>query len=163
MSHSLFRWQLLCGCLLTIGTRLVILLLDDVGPVHCFSVSLEVIEGDCLELLGFPFFQVFFGELVLYVKPQGGMCSHIVPPKSCAVGHPHINVPDEGVGQLARLTEAALIQMVSHVILPKLQEHGHPGPHHWAAHANIFLVGARRDQWQFPLHGHHCLDVFQRV
>ena len=163
MSHSSFRQQLLCGYLLTIGMCLVILLLDDTGPVHFFSVPLEVIEGSCPELLGFPFFQVFIGKLVPYVEPQGGVCSHIVPPKSHAVGHPHVNVPDEGVGQLARLTEAALIQMASHVILPKLQEHGHPGPHHWAAHANIFVVGAQRNQWQFSSHGHHRLDVFQRA
>ena len=156
-----FRRQLLCGCLLTISTCLVILLLDDAGPVHCFSVSLEVIEGDCPELLGFPFFQVFLGELVPYVEPQGGVCSHIVPPKLCAVGHPHINVPDEGVGQIARLLKVAPIQMASIVILPKLQEHGHPGPHRWAAHTNIFIVGAQRNQWQFPSHGHRCLDVFQ--
>ena len=79
------------------------------GPVHCFSVSLEVIEGNCPELLGFPFFQVFLSKLVPYVEPQGGVCSHIVPPKSRAVGHPHVNVPDEGVGQLAHLTEVAPI------------------------------------------------------
>ena len=145
-SRSSFRWQLLFGCLLTIGMCLVVLLLDDAGPEHCFSVPLEVIEGSCLELLGFPFFQVFLGELVPYVEPQGGVCSHIVPPKLRTVGHPHINVPDEGVGQLAHLTKVAPIQMASHVILPKLQEHGHPGPHRWAAHANIFVVGARRNQ-----------------
>ena len=163
MSRSLFSWQLLCGCLLTIGACLVVLLLDDVGPVHCFSVSLEVIEGGCPELLGFPFFQMFLGELVLYVKPQGGVCSHIVPPKLHAVGHPHVNVLDEGVGQFTQLTEVAPIQMASHVILPKLQEHGHPGPHHWEAHVNIFVVGTRRNQWQFPSHGHRCLDIFQCV
>ena len=117
----------------------------------------------CPELLGFPFFQVFLGELVPYVEPQGGMCSHIVPPKSRAVGHPQVNVPDEGVGQLTRLMEVAPIQMASHMILPKLQEHGHPGPHRWAAHANIFVVGARRNQWQFPSRGHRRLDVFQRA
>ena len=163
MSCPSFRRQLLCGCLLTIGACLVILLLDDAGPVHCLSVSLEVIEGNYPEFLGFPFFQVFLGELVPYVEPQGGVCSHIVPPKSRAVGHPHVNVPDEGVGQLARLMEAAPIQMASHVILPKLQEHGHPGPHRWAAYANIFVMGARRNQWQFPSHGRRCLDVFQRA
>ena len=119
-SRSSFRWQLLCGCLLTISACLVVLLLDDAGHVNCFSVSLQVIEGDCLEILGFPFFQVFLGELVPYVEPQGGVCSHIVPPKSCAVGHPHVNVSDEGVGQIAHLMEAAPIQMASHVILPKL-------------------------------------------
>ena len=163
MSCSSFRWQLLCDCLLTIGACLVVLLLDNAGPVHCFSVSLEVIEGDCPALLGYPFFQVFLSELVPYVKPQGGMHSHIVPPKSRAVRQPHINVPDEGVGQITRLMEEAPIQMASHVILPKLQEHGHQGPYHWAGHANIFIVGARRNQWQFPLDGHHRLDVFQRA
>ena len=160
-SHLSFGWQLLCGCLLTIGTCLVILSLDDVGPVHCFSVLFEVIEGSHLELLGFPFFQVFFGELVSYVEPQGGVHSHIVPPKSHAVGHPHVNVPYEYVGQLTHLTEAAPIQMASHVILPKLQEHGHPGPHHFAVHTNVFVMGAWRNQWQFPSHGHRHLDVFQ--
>ena len=80
-------------------------------------------------------------------------CVAIVPPKSRAVGHPHINVPDEGVGQLAHLMEAAPILMASHVILQKLQEHGHPGPHRWAAHENIFVVGARRKQCQFPSEG----------
>ena len=163
MSRLSFRQQLLCSCLLTISACLVVLLLDDMGPVHCFSVSLEVIEGGCPELLGFPFFQVFLGELVPYVKPQGGVCSHKVPPKSRALGHPHINVLDEGVGQLTRLTEAAPIQIVSHVILPKLQEHGHPGPNHWAAHENIFIVGTQRNQWQFPSHGHRHLDVFQHA
>ena len=106
---------------------------------------------------------MFFGKLVPYVELQGGVCSYIVPPKSHAVGHPHINVPDEGVGQLACLMEAAPIQMASHVILPKLQEHGHPGPDRWAAHMNIFVVGTQRNQWQFPSHGHHHLDVFQRA
>ena len=73
------------------------------------------------------------------------MCSNIVPPKLGAVGHPHVNVPDEGVGQIARLMEAAPIQMASHVILSKLQEHGHPGAHHWAAHVNIFVVEVSQD------------------
>ena len=142
-------------------TSLFVLLFDDTGPVHCFSVSLKVIEGDCPGLLGFPFFQVFLSEPVPYVEPQGGMCSHIVPPKSHAVGHPHVNVPDEGIGQITHLMEAAPIQMVSHAILPKLQEHGHPGPHRWAAHTNIFVVGAQRNQYQFPSHGHRHLDIFQ--
>ena len=47
--------------------------------------------------------------LVPYVEPQGGMHRHIVLPKLRAVGHPHVNVLDEYVGQLARLTEAAPI------------------------------------------------------
>ena len=158
-SCSLFRRQLLCSCLLTIRACLVVLLLDDAG----LSVSLEVIEGNCPEFLGFPFFQVFLGELVPYVEPQGGVCSPTVLTKLHAVGHPHVDVPDEGVGQLARLMEAAPIQMASHVILPKLQEHGHPGPHRWAAHMNIFVVGTRRNQWQFPSHGRHHLDIFQGV
>ena len=161
MSHSSFRRQLLCSYLLTIGACLVILPLDDAGPVDYFSVSLEVIEGSGPALLGFPFLQVFLCELVSHVEPQGGVCSHIAPTESRTVGHPYVNVPDQGVGQITHLMEAASIQMTGHVILPKLQEHGHPGQHHRAAHVNIFIVGARRDQWQLPPYRHHRLDEFE--
>ena len=162
-SHSSFRQQLLCCCLLTVGACLVILPLDDAGPVDYFSVSLEVAEGGRPALLDLPFLQVFLCELVPHVEPQGGMRSHIAPSKLHTVGHPHVNVPNQGGCQTTSLAKAASIQMVSHVVLPKLEEHSHPGPHRWAVHSNILVVGTRRNQWQFPPYGHRRLDEFKSV
>ena len=56
--------------------------------------------------------------------------------------------------------EMTSIQVVSCMVLPILEEHGHPGSHHWATHTNVLKVGARGNQWQFPSYRHHCLREF---
>ena len=46
------------------------------------------------------------------------------------------------------------------MVLPILEEHGHPGPHCWATHTNVLKVGAHGNQWQFLSYRHHCLHEF---
>ena len=78
----MLRQQLLHGCLLAVGDCLVFLLLDDVGLVDDFSVSLEVAKGAHPALLSLPFLYVFLHKLVSQVEPQRGMRSHVTPSKS---------------------------------------------------------------------------------
>ena len=70
---------------------------------------------------------------------------------------PGVDIPDEGGSQVTDLTELTTLQVMSHVILPVLKENGHPRPHRWAAYKDVLGVAARRDQWQFPSEGCHCL------
>ena len=46
------------------------------------------------------------------------------------------------------------------MVLPKLEEHGHPGPHYWATHMDVLEMGAHGNQWQFPSLRRHCLHEF---
>ena len=69
MGHLSFRHQLFHGSLPTVGHLLVVLPLDKVCPVNNLGVMLKVAEGACQGLLGFPFRVMFFGELVVHVRP----------------------------------------------------------------------------------------------
>ena len=55
---------------------------------------------------------------------------------------PRVNIWDQGGSQITGLTETTSVQVASHMVLPKLEEHGHPGPHCWAMHMNVLKVGA---------------------
>ena len=44
----------------------------------------------------------------------------VAPAESCTVGHPHVDILDEGVGQVAHLAKASAKEVSSHVVLPEL-------------------------------------------
>ena len=72
-------------------------------------------------------------------------------------------VATTGGCQIIGLMEMTSVQVVSRMVLPILEEHGHPGPHCWAMHTNVLEVGACGNQWQFPSYRHHCLHEFGRA
>ena len=49
------------------------------------------------------------------------------------------------------------------MVLPILEEHGHPSPHCWAMHTDVLEVGACGNQWQFSSYRHRCLHEFGRA
>ena len=50
-------------------------------------------------------------KLIPYVKPQDGVPCHILPSKSHAMGHQHVDVTDEGpvVDQLNKIDEKIVV------------------------------------------------------
>ena len=109
MGCLLLRQQLLHGCFPAVGNSLIVLSLDKACSVDDFSVMLEVVEMVHQGLLGFPFSEVFFNELVSYIEPQCGVGGHVAPSKLSSVRQPRVDVTNQGVGQVTGLAEAPSI------------------------------------------------------
>ena len=103
------KWQFLCGGLLAVSAFLGVLLTDDTVPVDDLRLALEVIQASLL------YFWVSHSS-----RSQNNMPRNIGPAKSCTVGHPHVDIPDEGAGQVAHLAKASAKEVSGHMVLPEL-------------------------------------------
>ena len=93
---------------------------------------------------------MFQREVIPLVDPQRGVRGHIPPAEAHFVWEPRVDVSDEGGRQVTDVAETTPIQMGSHVVLPILEQDGHPGPYRQAAYPDVLEMTGCRHKRQLP-------------
>ena len=103
--------------------------------------------------LHLPLLEVLLNELFTDIKPQHGMVCNVVPAKPGLVWQPGIDIPHQDIGELTGLLDSPTIEGFRDMVLPILEQYGHPCPKGGAPDTNVPKVDHRGREWQLPLSG----------